>query len=49
VPRLLERCIELAPERDVSVCHGKVYAAAAQPIRDAGVAVLHDEALPSPL
>lgn len=49
VPRLVKRCIELAPELGVIICHGKVYAAAAQPLREAGVALLHDEPLPFPL
>jgi hypothetical protein len=31
------------------ICHGKVYAAAAQPLREAGVVLLHDEPLPFPL
>jgi hypothetical protein len=49
VPRLVERCVELAPELGVIICHGKVYAAAAQPLREAGVVLLHDEPLPFPL
>src|SRR5581483_6338307 len=48
-PRLIDRCVELAPERGVIICHGKVYAAAATPLRDAGVRVLHDVPLPFPL
>lgn len=49
VPRLAERCVELAPEFGVILCHGRVYAAAAQPLREAGVVILHDEPLPFPL
>jgi hypothetical protein len=49
VPRLIARCIELGPERGAIICHGKVYAATAQALRDAGVPVLHDVALPFPL
>jgi hypothetical protein len=49
VPKLVARCIELGPECGVIICHGKVYAAVAQPLRDAGVAVLHDRVLPFPL
>lgn len=49
VPRLAERCVELAPELGVIICHGKVYAEAAQPLREAGVVLLHDEPLPFPL
>lgn len=49
VPRLVDRCIELAPELGVIVCHAKVYAAAAPSLRHAGVRVLHDEPLPFPL
>lgn len=39
VPSLVERCGELAPERGVIICHGKVYAAAAPALRRAGVRV----------
>lgn len=49
VPGLVERCLELVPELGVIICHGKVYAAAAQPLREAGVVLLHDEPLPFPL
>jgi hypothetical protein len=49
VPRLIARCTALQPERGVIICHGKVYAAAAQALRDAGVQVLHDKLLPFPL
>jgi hypothetical protein len=48
-PGLVARCVALAPKRGVIICHSKVYAATAQDIRDAGVRVLHDEALPFPL
>ncbi len=49
VPRVVDRCLDLAPERGVIVCHGKVYVAAAGALRDAGVKLLHDESLPFPL
>lgn len=49
VPRLVERCVELAPELGVIICHGKVYTAAAAELRAAGVRVLHDDPLPFPL
>jgi hypothetical protein len=49
VPQLIARCIALGPERGAIICHGKVYAATAQALRDGGVPVLHDEALPFPL
>lgn len=49
VPSLVERCRELAPERGVIICHGKVYAAAGAALRQAGVRVLHEEPLPFPL
>lgn len=49
VPRLVERCLELSPERGVIICHGGVYSATANALRARGVVVLHDEALPFPL
>ena len=49
VPQLIARCIALRPERGTIICHGKVYAATAQALRDAGVPILHHEALPFPL
>ncbi len=49
VPRLIERCLELAPEIGVIICHTKVYAAAARALREAGVTVLHTEPIPFPL
>lgn len=49
VPRLVQRCSELAPELGVIICHGKVYAAAEPALRAAGVRVLHTEPLPFPL
>jgi hypothetical protein len=49
VPRLIAKCIAQGPEHGAIICHGKVYAATAQALRDAGVPVLHDEALPFPL
>jgi hypothetical protein len=49
LPRLVEQCRELAPERGVVICHGVVYEIAAPAIRAAGVRLLHDEPLPFPL
>lgn len=49
VPRLVEACLDLAPEQGVIICHGAVYDAAAAALRQAGVKVLHDRALPFPL
>jgi hypothetical protein len=49
VPRLVALCRELRPARGVVICHGKVYEAAAPALRDAGITLLHDEALPFPL
>lgn len=49
VPRLVERCVELEPERGAIICHGKVFAATAHALRDAGVVVLDDVVLPFPL
>lgn len=49
VPRLVERCRELAPERGVIICHDPVYQATAPALRAAGVDLLHSEALPFPL
>ena len=49
VPRLIERCIELSPERGVLICHAKVFSAVAPALRDAGIHVLHDRAIPFPL
>jgi hypothetical protein len=36
VPRLVERCHQLAPERGAVVCRGKVFAAAAPALRELG-------------
>jgi hypothetical protein len=33
------RCVEHAPEVGVIICHGKVYAAAAGPLSEAGLLV----------
>jgi hypothetical protein len=49
VANLIRTCTEVEPECGVIICHGKVYDAAAHPLREAGVALLHDEALPFPL
>jgi hypothetical protein len=48
-PRLAERCVELAPELGVIVCHAVVYEAVAPMLRASGVRVLHDHPLPFPL
>lgn len=49
VPRLVERCGELAPERGVIICHDPVYQAAAPALLAADVRLLHSVALPFPL
>lgn len=49
VPRLVERCGELAPERGVIICHDPVYQAAAPALVAADVRLLHSVALPFPL
>jgi hypothetical protein len=49
VPALVERVLDLAPERGVVICHAKVYELAAPSLRAAGVRILHDDALPFPL
>ncbi len=49
VPGLVDRCLELAPERGVVICHGLVYRLAAPELRARGVTILHREALPFPL
>src|SRR5262249_55835667 len=49
VPRLVERCRKLKPDRGVIICHSGVYAAVASVLRGEGVTVLHDEPLPFPL
>ena len=46
---LVERCQELAPARGVVICHGLVYGLTAEPLRRAGVRVLHNAPLPFPL
>lgn len=48
VPRLVERCKELAPE-GVMICHGLVYESAASALRAAGINLLHTVPLPFPL
>ena len=49
VPELIDRCIELAPECGAIICHGGVYTAAADALREAGIVILHEELLPFPL
>jgi len=46
---LVQRCIDLAPEVGVIICHDKVYRETAIPLRNAGVHVLHSKSLPFPL
>ncbi len=45
---LVERVVALAPTRGVIICHLLVYEVAAQPLRRAGVLVLHDTGAPLP-
>ncbi|CAE6882519.1 hypothetical protein [Paraburkholderia domus] len=49
IPNLIERCRELDPSVGVLICHTVVFEEAARQLREAGVAVLHDDALPFPL
>lgn len=49
VPSLVNLCRELSPTVGILICHSMVYGEAAPQLRDAGVAVLHDAALPFPL
>lgn len=49
VPRLIDRCLRLAPERGVVICHARVYGAAASGLQGAGVRVLHAVPIPFPL
>ena len=49
VPGLVERCMVAAPTVGVLVCHSVVYAEISDPLRQAGVTILHDEPLPVPL
>lgn len=46
---LVAACVELAPERGAIICHVLVYEVAAQPLRRAGVRLLHDQPLPFPI
>lgn len=46
---LLERCVALAPERGVIICHGLVHRAVSPRLRRVGVRLLHAEPLPFPL
>jgi hypothetical protein len=48
VERLVTRCVAEAPRKGVIVCHGLVYRYAANPLKEAGVTLLHDEPLPFP-
>ena len=49
VPGLIERCMVVAPTVGVLICHSVVYAETSDPLRQAGVTILHDEPLPFPL
>jgi len=49
LPDLVERCVALAPEHGVVICHSVVYKVAAPALRASGVHVLHNEPLPFPL
>lgn len=49
LPKLLDRCVALEPATGVIVCHSVVFREAAGPMRNAGVKVLHEVALPFPL
>jgi len=48
VEQLVTRCVAEAPRKGVIVCHGLVYRYAANPLKEAGVTLLHDEPLPFP-
>ena len=49
VSGLVERCLIINPTLGAILCHGPVYDATAEPLRQAGIRVLHDDALPFPL
>jgi hypothetical protein len=49
VDRLTERCVLLAPSTGVIICHSDVFRAAHRRLRDAGVALLHNNAIPFPI
>jgi hypothetical protein len=49
VPDLIAKCKEVEPSIGVIICKGPVFTAVAKPLREAGVKVLHDNALPFPL
>lgn len=48
VEQLVSRCVAEAPREGVIVCHGLVYRYAADPLKEAGLTLLHDEPLPFP-
>ena len=48
-PRLVERCLDVAPRRGVLVCHDLVFEAAAEPLRAAGVRLVQGQSIPFPL
>lgn len=48
-PGLVERCLDVRPERGVIICHGLVYDFAASALHTAGVKLLHSAPLPFPL
>ncbi|KAF0247030.1 MAG: hypothetical protein FD180_147 [Planctomycetota bacterium] len=49
IPRLVDRCVALAPERGVILCKRVLFDLAATALRAAKVAVLHDTSIPFPL
>lgn len=49
IPRLVERCKEIDPERGVIICHGLVYELVAPGMLSAEIEILHKAPLPFPL
>ena len=45
-PRLVERCLEVAPRRGVLLCHDLVFEATAASLRAASVRLLHEQSIP---
>ncbi len=48
VEQLVRRCVAESPQGGVVVCHGVVHRYAAEPLKEAGVVLLHDDPLPFP-
>jgi hypothetical protein len=48
VPQAVEAARSLAPA-GIVICHGPTFRALAQPLRDAGLPLLHDDPIPFPL